>query len=467
MLSTENQKLFPSISSEELLPPVSPWTSLVGITLVGTVGAGISLASSVKYNVTVKAPANVRPVGEIRLVQPFIEGTIKNIFVQENQVVKRGDIIARIDDLELHVKNSQLRSSIQEGNLQITQIDAQISALDNQIKAEKKVIERTIASAKADLARNQREYKEQQIKTENELLAAEANLKKAESDLEKTKAALEFAKRERDRYQQLVDEGAVAEREVDQKRLSVEQAESSVKAEHESVDIARANVRKAMAAINPSQATVEIAQERIAQEAARGTASISAFLREKNALIQRRIEMRNQVRQTQKEIQKNNIKIEDSVIRATSDGTILKLNLRNPGQVLRLSEPVAEIVPQNAPLVIKAMVPVTEVKNVEVGQDVHLRIDACPYPDYGTLKGVVKSISPDVITPQSNPNGQGHAASTLSYFEATIQPEALSFGSSNHQCRIQAGMNTSADIISKEETAMQYLLRKARLITDL
>ncbi|MDB9378008.1 hemolysin D, partial [Nodularia sphaerocarpa CS-585A2] len=92
---------------------------------------------------------------------------------------------------------------------------------------------------------------------------------------------------------------------------------------------------------------------------------------------------------------------------------------------------------------------------------------ACPYPDYGTLKAVVSDISPDVMTIPGNSMGGAATATAASYFEATVQPESMTFGNGDRQCRIQSGMNTKADIISQQETALQFILRKARLITDL
>jgi HlyD family secretion protein len=469
MLSTHNQKVVPSLSTDEFLPPVSRWTSLAGIFLVGTVGGAIALASWVKYNVTVKAAAAVRPTGEIRLVQPEMEGTVKNIFVKPNQVVKQGDAIASLDDLELHIKSSQLQGNIQEGQLQLGQIDAQVGALNNQIDAEKKVTERTISSAQVDLTRNLRDFQDRQVTTQNDVLAAEADLQRAEAQLQKAQADLDFAKMDRDRYQQLSEIGAIGRREYEQKKLVVQQTQSILQAENKAVEIAKTKVRSAKTGLNPSNATVAIAQQRIAQETAKGESSVAALIREKNVLMQRRIEMRNQIIQAQKELEKNQLQLRSSVIRASSDGVILKLNLRNTGQVVRPSESIAEIVPQGAPLVMKAMIPASEIKKVAVGQNVQLRVDACPYPDYGTLKGVVSAVSPDAITSTSNNTGAATtgAATVGSYFEATIKPANLSFGNNHRNCLLQAGMDAKADIISKEETALQFMLRRARIISDL
>ncbi|BAZ50655.1 hypothetical protein NIES4103_32720 [Nostoc sp. NIES-4103] len=470
MLYTYSTKLLPSEQNEEFLPPVSRWTSLAGIFLVVSLGAGISLSSWVKYNVTVKAAAVVRPTGEIRLVQPKIEGTVKSILVKENQLVKQGDVIARLDDEQLQIKKSQLQDNIQQIRLQILQIYAQIRDLNTQIIAEATVAERSVASAQADLARNQREYQERQITTSSELVAAQASLEKAEADLQKAQADLSFAEVDRDRYEQLAQVGAIGRREFEQKKLVVVQTKAILAAETKAVDIAKAKVQAAKASVNPTTATVAIAQERIAQETAKGEASLAILKKEKQALIQRRVEMQNQLGQSHKELLQVNNQLQDTILRASANGIILKLNLRNPGQVLRASEAIAEIAPNNAPLVIKAVIPTQEIKNVAVGQKVQLRIDACPYPDYGTLKGLVTAVSPDVIASKTN-NPEiatpSSATSANSYFEATIQPEKIIFGNGDRQCHIQSGMEAKADIISKEETALQFMLRKARLITDL
>lgn len=463
MLYTHNQKIISSVDNDEFLPPISRWTSLAGMFLVGTVAVGITLSSWVKYNVTVKADATVRPTGEIRVVQPEMEGTIKNILVKENQVVKMGDAIASLDTEQLMIKKSQIQDNIHKGNLQVIQIDAQIRILNSQILAEKQVIEKSIASAKADLLRNQREYQELQINTQGEFLTATANWHKAKTDLQKAQTDLEFAKMDRDRYEQLSQIGAIGRREFEQKQLVVKQSQLTLEAEQKSFEIAKIRVASAKAAVNPTTAMVMIAQERIAQERAKGQANIASLNKEKQALIERRLQLQTQIQQSQKELKQIENQIRKSTILATSNGIILKLNLRNPGQVVRASESIAEIVPNNASLVIKAIIPTNEVNKIAIGQKVNLRINACPYPDYGTLKGVVKTISPDVITNQSNTA----IATYSSYFEATIQPENLIFGNSNHQCYIQSGMQVKADIISREETALKFMLRKARLITDL
>ena len=466
MLYTDNQEFNSVIENDNSLPPISIWTSLTGVFLIGTVITSIFLSSWVKYNVTVKAAAIIRPVGETRVVQSKIEGTVKSILVKENQIVKQGEIIALLDTEQLLIKQSQLEESIKQSKLQILQIYAQNRTLNNQIMAEKRVIERVVGSAKEDLLRSKREYEERKINTEGELMTAEVNIQKELVDLQKAEADLEFAKVDRDRYQQLAQIGAIGNREFEQKQLVVQQTTLTLQAAKKAVDIAKIKVKSNKAAINPTTAMVKIAQERIAQETARGEANIAALNKEREGLIQRLVEIQTQIKQSQKELQQVENQRKSSIIVATSNGIIFKLNLRNSGQVVRPGESIAEVVPDSAFLVIKAMIPTAEINKIAINQKVQLRVDACPYPDYGIAKGTVKTIAPDAITPQNKDTTTTNSPG-ISYFEATIQPESNSFGINGHKCLLQSGMNATADIISREETALQFMLRKARLIADL
>ncbi|MEH1836639.1 MAG: HlyD family efflux transporter periplasmic adaptor subunit [Nostoc sp.] len=182
--------------------------------------------------------------------------------------------------------------------------------------------------------------------------------------------------------------------------------------------------------------------------------------------------MQKQFEHDSRQLKQVNIELKETIISATADGVISKLNLRNPGQTLRPGDEIAQIVPTSAPLVIKAMVGTEDKSKLKPEQNVQMRVSACPYPDYGTLKGKVKSISPDAFFPAAN-NGAATGATTIAtttkgaaFYEVTIEPQSLSLGRGNKQCSIQMGMEGRADIISKQETVLQLFLRKARLIVD-
>ncbi len=206
-----------------------------------------------------------------------------------------------------------------------------------------------------------------------------------------------------------------------------------------------------------------------------GVANAATLDKERKALSQQQIEIQKQLERYSSELQQVKIDLSQTAITATANGIISKLNLRNPGQTVRAGEEIAQIVPSDVPLEVKAAVPLQDKSKLKTGQNVQMRVSACPYPDYGTLKGQVKAISPDSLAPPRNgatatgstTASSQKAATVGAFYEVTIEPENLSLGQGKNQCSIQLGMEGRVDIISREETVLQFLLRKARLIADL
>jgi multidrug efflux pump subunit AcrA (membrane-fusion protein) len=248
-------------------------------------------------------------------------GTIANVNVKENQVVKQGDTIATLDDAALLNKKSQLQSTVQQNQLQLAKVTAQVNSLASQSNAEAALMARTVASAQADLTLNQRGYQDKQV-------VSEAEVKEAE-------AALALARTEMEQYQQLSATGAIAQLQITQKQQAFRAAQ--------------ARLEGAKATLNPSGASVDIAEERIAQELARGRSTLASLDKEREALLQSKIEVQNQLDVARKELQLIETEFKKSQILASSSGTILKLELRNPGQVVQPGDLVAQIAPSQYP----------------------------------------------------------------------------------------------------------------------
>ncbi|MCP6760159.1 MAG: HlyD family efflux transporter periplasmic adaptor subunit [Fischerella sp. CENA71] len=486
MVTTPQEDFLPLVEGSDFLPPIGFWAKLGGLFIVGAVGVAIALASVTKYKVTVKAQATVRPVSGLRIIQAATAGTITRIAVKENQVVKTGDVIATIDNSRLQTRKSQLKSNIQQAQLQLMQINAQISATDSQIRAE----------TDADFRGRRRSYQEKQITTVTEVQEAEANikiaqeelhvaqaeLKSAYANLRATQASLVAARIKRNRYETVAKQGAISQDQFEEVQLAFEQQSSAVEAQKAVVEVQKQKIEQqqqavsaavarwqsTQATINPRNAEIAIASEHLAQEKATGAANLATLTKERQALIQQQIQISKQLEYNINELQQVEIDIKQTIISAPANGTLFQLKLRNSNQTVQPGEEIAQIVPSHSILVVKALVSAEDIGKVKIGQKAQLQISACPYPDYGTLKGQVNAISPDVIVPQGN-GAMVTTATTAStaFYEVTIQPENLFLGTTNNQCAIQVGMEGAADIISKEETLLLFFLRKARLRTNL
>jgi multidrug efflux pump subunit AcrA (membrane-fusion protein) len=473
--------------------------TLGGLLLMGTCGAAVAIANHTQYNVTVRAEASIRPSGEIRLVQATTEGTIKSIPVKENTAVKQGDAIALIDDSSLQTKKSQLQGNIQQNQLQINQIVAQINSIATQVAAESRAAAGAINSATAELSRNQRDFEQRQITTQTAVQQAEANIKIAAAEVQKaeqeywqsqanletikanlkaTEANLKAAQTKRDRYKPLAASGAISVQQLQETELEVQQQEQAVlgqkaaveaqkkavlaqaqtiERQKQTVAAALAKLQAEKAGLNPSIAPIAIARDRIAQEKAKGDATLATLTKEQQALIQRRLQLQNQILTDTRELEQIEKDLQKTTLRSPVDGTILQLNLRNSGQTVQLGDAIAQIAPNNTAIVVKARVKAQDIGKIKLGQPAQLQISAYPYPDYGTLPAKVSAIAPDAISSTNN---------NSPYYEVTLQPEKNYLTKSNIQYPIQPGMAVTADIISQEETVLTFILRSARLLAD-
>ncbi|UBF24733.1 HlyD family efflux transporter periplasmic adaptor subunit [Kovacikia minuta CCNUW1] len=323
MLDSSDPDL-PPLQNEEFLPPISRWTTWGGLLLAGTVGGMVALSGVIQYNVTVQAPASVRPARELSVVQSAIEGTVSEIKVQENQPVQQGAVIAEVNVID---------------RARLEALEVRQTALQGYIK----------------------------------------------------------------RYKAQLD-----------------------------------GINKQLQSPNGKRSSAQ-----------------------RDRLLQQRVGLQNQIGYDEDALQRVSAEIDKQVIRAPADGTILKLEVRNPGQAVRLGDTIAQIVPKDSPLLVKARVAAQDISRVTLGQPAQMRISAYPYPDYGVLKGTVKAIAPDVTTVQDSGNG------AFTFYEVTIQPDQPYLTRNNQQYPLQPGMDGRADIISRQETLMQFILRKARLWSDL
>lgn len=190
---------------------------------------------------------------------------------------------------------------------------------------------------------------------------AKAQLKRLQQEqvltatVEEAEAALQVAMVQRDRLLPILQSGAVPrnlfeerEQSVKSAKAKLEQAKASVvnllEEKQQAVILAQLKLEKYKTAMNPSNSPIIIATERVKQEKARGEANLAALNKELQVLMQQRLELQNQLKNSQTELQQVEHDLTRSVIRASISGTVLQLNLRNSDQVVRPGEAIAKLI---------------------------------------------------------------------------------------------------------------------------
>jgi multidrug efflux pump subunit AcrA (membrane-fusion protein) len=478
---------------DEYLPPIGRWLSICGVATIGIFCAAIGLSSILKYKTTVQAPATLRPKGELRIVQSAIEGSVSSIPVRENQAVKAGNIIATVKDVrldsKLKTKRAQLSGDTLKHKQQISKIDAQLIALQQQNFGELEQNDRSIAGIQSELSRAERDHLDKQRIGRAEVAEATANIETAKKDkqaaemellvatanLKSIQAAYQAAVAKRDRYQSVGAAGAISQNQVEESKLSAEQQLQAIAAQKATLSkqqqtIARlqqiivstqARSTRTQVALDPSHAEIELVKHKIERERANGKTAIARFQQERQKLLQQRVELTNQIATTDREIAQIATDLQPTPIVAPIAGTVQQLALRNNNQVVHPGDSLAKILPTGTPLQVKASVALSDIGKVTVGQTIQMRVSACPYTENGILTGKVIDVAADAKSIDKNA-----ATPSANIYEVTIAPATTSIGTGKSTCQMRSGMEGRVDIITKEETVLNFMLSKARLLVN-
>jgi HlyD family secretion protein len=152
------------------------------------------------------------------------------------------------------------------------------------------------------------------------------------------------------------------------------------------------------------------------------------------------------------DIEQEQRKSEDAALRqvvtAPADGEVIDLKFTSPGAVVRAGEPIADIVPSGAPLLIEAQIRPEEINHVATHQPARIKLLASRFRNNTTLTGVVRYVSADRLIDR---------ASGMPYYTAMIAADAESLAAADG-LKLQAGMPVEVYIEGNAQTALQYLL---------
>ncbi|MEM6448098.1 MAG: HlyD family efflux transporter periplasmic adaptor subunit [Cyanobacteria bacterium P01_D01_bin.123] len=426
-------KSLPTATPEDFLPPIGAWAKIGGVALLGIFGGAIGLAAVLQYPVTVRARVAVRPEGEERRVEAAIDGVIGQIEVRDNDAVGPGTIIARLVDEALHVQQRQLSAERDRLQQQVAQTRVELAALDAQVGAERRAGDRAEGAATAQIEQLEREFQERQSTSR--------------ADLREAAAAVQFAQDEFDRFRQLEETGALSALQISEKAAALETA--------------LARLERTRALLNPSRGAIVQAQQERERATEAGAATLAELEQQRAALVRQEAALQQQIQTTESQLGQVELDLEKLMVRSPIAGTIQALTVRNPGQVVEAGEMLARVTPSEGELTAKAQVGQAAIAKIEVGQEASIRLDSCAYTDFGVLSGRIRTISPDAERGGGNTAGEG------AFYQVAIAPETLTLRKGDRDCRLQAGMEGRADIITRRETILQTWLRTLRLASDL
>lgn len=138
------------------------------------------------------------------------------------------------------------------------------------------------------------------------------------------------------------------------------------------------------------------------------------------------------------------------VLQAPFDGKVQFLKFWSNNQFVQNGEPIFTVIPMFNKIRGEVYVPSNGVGKVEIGQEVIVKLENFPFREFGTIKGVVNSIS------MSSNTNRTEIGDVENYLVTVDFPEGLvtNFGP---QLKVQSDMKGIAEIITNDRKLIQRL----------
>ena len=325
------------------------------LVFVGLVGAAVVIAGIIYVTRLGKEKTDDAQVeAHVANVSARIAGQVKRVLVDDNQVVKKGDVIVELDDRDQQVRVTAARADLAAAEAQLRQAQTQLALTDKTAKANLAVAKGGIAQAAAVTGSTQ------------------AMIDQAKADVAAAESRKQLTKSDRDRYERMLAGGAVTKAEVDARVAADTQADAQLAQ-------AKAHLTTALANRSNSSGTAETAEGRLLAASTVDEQLESA--RAQVALQEAR------VAQSQAALDRALLELDYTKVKAEISGALARRSVE-PGQMVGPDRPLAAIVDLDDTWVV-ANLKETQLENVRAGQDVDISIDTFS----GELHGKVDSIS--------------------------------------------------------------------------
>lgn len=152
--------------------------------------------------------------------------------------------------------------------------------------------------------------------------------------------------------------------------------------------------------------------------------------------------------QTEEQMDKLRDRLERTEIISPIDGVVQDLKFRTIGGVIPAGATIMNIVPMDHKLQAELRVSPQDIGFIKVGQKVRVKIGTFDFMRYGTVDGQVEMISSFSSLDEKQ----------LPYFKVVVSLPKVNVNN-NAKLVIEPGMTLQADIVTNEQSVMEYMLR--------
>ena len=178
---------------------------------------------------------------------------------------------------------------------------------------------------------------------------------------------------------------------------------------------------------------------------------VNRFRQEASAEL---VRVRNELAQVEEQMVVRDDVLRRTVLKSPVRGIVKTIKTNTLGGVVPAGATVMEIVPISSRVLVEARIKPADIGFVKVGQDVTIKLSAYDYTVYGGMKGVVQSISPDVLGDPERP-----AAADATYYRALIRADRAQLKAGGKPLTILPGMAGTVDVRTGQRSVLSFMLR--------
>ena len=306
--------------------------------------------------------------GAVTVISAKVSGNIAEMLVSDNQAVKAGDLLVRVDPRDYRAKRDQAAAAVAVAEAVLLTLRSELPMTRGVTAAQGEEARGALEGARAGEAGSQSAVEEAQAQLEAKRAAASA----AESDVAGARATAVQAVKEKNRQQKLVAQGLVAQRDYDQSEAAEGSARAALEAlERRKIQVER-EVQQVEAALASRRLGVQQAKQRVAE--LRGSLARADSQRHQVPMKEADVvRAEAAVTQARADLAFAELQLGYTEVRAPVDGVVSKRTVEL-GQVAQMGQPLLAIVPLHEVWVI-ANFKETQLERIRPGMPAEVRVD--------------------------------------------------------------------------------------------
>ena len=319
--------------------------------------------------------------GHVIPMSSKVAGQVLKVSVDDNQPVKRGDLLVQIDPRDFEVKLAQDQAALAaaQGQEKTAQIQVDLTRVTSTAGVTQASSGVQLGQSGVTTAEAQAKGAQSQIgQAQAAVQAARAERERARADVNASRAKAEKADADLKRFTELIKDNVISQQALDQAAMDARTAEATLAADLEKVRTAEAQIEQAQAAERATRDVLRQAQSQVGEAQARA-GQAAGKLEEVNVTPQRIATSQSQLQTTTAEVKRleaviaqDQLNLAYTKITAPEAGRVTR-KMVEPGAYVQVGQVLLAIVPSE--IWVVANFKETQLTFMRPGQAVEIQVD--------------------------------------------------------------------------------------------